>query len=295
MNRRPRRAVPTSGDCAHRCFSVTSGHIHKPNMFQKSPKKSLNITLKTPEEIEKMRVAGHLTAEVLRMIEPHVREGVATETLDRICHDYIVNTQKAIPAPLNYRGFPKSICTSVNQVVCHGIPGPKTLKKGDVLNIDITVIKDGYHGDSSRMFAVGTPPIAAQRVSRVAYECLCIGIRMVRPGIRLGDIGHAIQRHAEAQHCSVVREYCGHGIGREFHEDPQVLHYGQPGEGVELVPGMTFTIEPMINAGKRHVKLLPDGWTVVTKDHSFSAQWEHTVLVTPTGHEILTLLPGESL
>ncbi len=295
MNRRPRRAVPTSGDCAHRCFSVTSGHIHKPNMFQKSPKKSLNITLKTPEEIEKMRVAGHLTAEVLRMIEPHVREGVATEALDRICHDYIVNTQKAIPAPLNYRGFPKSICTSVNQVVCHGIPGPKTLKKGDVLNIDITVIKDGYHGDSSRMFAVGTPPIAAQRVSRVAYECLCIGIRMVRPGIRLGDIGHAIQRHAEAQHCSVVREYCGHGIGREFHEDPQVLHYGQPGEGVELVPGMTFTIEPMINAGKRHVKLLPDGWTVVTKDHSFSAQWEHTVLVTPTGHEILTLLPGESL
>ncbi|MDS4026695.1 MAG: type I methionyl aminopeptidase [Candidatus Contendobacter sp.] len=264
-------------------------------MFQKSPKKSLNITLKTPEEIEKMRVAGHLTTEVLRMIEPHVREGVATEALDRICHDYIINTQKAIPAPLNYRGFPKSICTSVNQVVCHGIPGPKTLKKGDVLNIDITVIKDGYHGDSSRMFAVGTPPIAAQRVSRVAYECLCIGIRMVRPGIRLGDIGHAIQRHAEAQHCSVVREYCGHGIGREFHEDPQVLHYGQPGEGVELVPGMTFTIEPMINAGKRHVKLLPDGWTVVTKDHSFSAQWEHTVLVTPTGHEILTLLPSESL
>ena len=295
MNRRPRRAVPTSGDCAHRCFSVTSGHIHKPNMFQKSPKKSLNITLKTPEEIEKMRVAGHLTTEVLRMIEPHVREGVATEALDRICHDYIINTQKAIPAPLNYRGFPKSICTSVNQVVCHGIPGPKTLKKGDVLNIDITVIKDGYHGDSSRMFAVGTPPIAAQRVSRVAYGCLCIGIRMVRPGIRLGDIGHAIQRHAEAQHCSVVREYCGHGIGREFHEDPQVLHYGQPGEGVELVPGMTFTIEPMINAGKRHVKLLPDGWTVVTKDHSFSAQWEHTVLVTPTGYEILTLLPGESL
>ena len=264
-------------------------------MFQKPPKKSMSITLKTPEEIAKMRVAGRLTAEVLRMIEPHVREGVATEELDRICHDYIVNTQGAIPAPLNYRGFPKSICTSVNQVVCHGVPSPKTLKKGDVLNIDITVIKDGYHGDASRMFAVGAPPIAAQRVSRVAYECLCVGIRMVRPGIRLGDIGHAIQKHAEAQHCSVVREYCGHGIGRGFHEDPQVLHYGKPGEGVELVPGMTFTIEPMVNAGKRHVKLLPDGWTVVTKDHSISAQWEHTVLVTPTGHEILTLLPGESL
>ena len=264
-------------------------------MFQKPPKKSLNIILKTPEAIEKMRVAGRLTAEVLRMIEPHVREGDATEELNRICHDYIVNEQQAIPAPLNYRGFPKSICTSVNQVVCHGIPSPKTLKKGDVLNIDITVIKDGYHGDSSRMFAIGTPPVVAQRVSRVAYECLCIGIRMVRPGIRLGDIGYAIQKHAEAQHCSVVREYCGHGIGRDFHEDPQVLHYGKPGEGVELVPGMTFTIEPMINAGKRHVKLLPDGWTVVTKDHSISAQWEHTVLVTPTGHEILTLLPGESL
>jgi len=264
-------------------------------MFQKPPNKTLNIVFKTPEEIAKMRVAGRLAVEVLRMIEPHVREGVTTEALDRICHDYIVNTQGAIPAPLNYRGFPKSICTSVNQVVCHGIPGSKTLRKGDVLNIDITVIKDGYHGDTSRMFAIGTPPIAAQRVSQVAYECLCIGIRMVRPGIRLGDIGHAIQKHAEAQHCSVVREYCGHGIGRDFHEDPQVLHYGKPGDGVELRPGMTFTIEPMINAGKRYVKVLPDGWTVVTKDHSLSAQWEHTVLVTTTGHEILTLLPNESL
>ena len=264
-------------------------------MFQKPPKKSLNITLKTPEEIEKMRVAGRLAAEVLRMIEPHVGEGITTEELDRICHDYIVDVQGAIPAPLNYRGFPKSICTSVNQVVCHGVPGPKTLKKGDVLNIDITVIKDGYHGDTSRMFAVGAPPIAAQRVSRVAYECLCIGLRMVRPGIRLGDIGHAIQKYAEAQHCSVVREYCGHGIGREFHEEPQVLHYGNPGTGVELAPGMVFTIEPMINAGKRHVKVLPDGWTVVTKDHSFSAQWEHTVLVTDAGHEILTLPHGETL
>ena len=295
MNRRLRRAVPASGDCVYRCSPHPAWRVRPPTMFQKPPKKSLNIILKTPEEIAKMRVAGRLTAEVLRMIEPHVREGVATEELDRICHDYIVNEQQAIPAPLNYRNFPKSICTSVNHVVCHGIPGPKTLKKGDVLNIDITVIKDGYHGDSSRMFAVGAPPIAAQRVSRVAYECLCVGIRLVRPGIRLGDIGHAIQKHAEAQHCSVVREYCGHGIGRDFHEDPQVLHYGKPGEGVELVPGMTFTIEPMINAGKRHVKLLPDGWTVVTKDHSISAQWEHTVLVTPTGHEILTLLPGESL
>ncbi len=264
-------------------------------MFQKNPQKSLNITFKTPEEIEKMRVAGRLAAEVLRMIGPQVREGVTTEELDRICHDYIVYEQGAIPAPLNYRGFPKSICTSVNQVVCHGVPGSKVLKKGDVLNIDITVIKDGYHGDTSQMFAIGAPPVAAQRVCRVAYECLCIGIRLVRPGIRLGDIGYAIQRHAETQHCSVVREYCGHGIGRNFHEDPQVLHYGKPGEGVELRPGMTFTIEPMINAGKRHVKVLPDAWTVVTKDHSVSAQWEHTVLVTPTGHEILTLLPGESL
>jgi methionyl aminopeptidase len=264
-------------------------------MFQKSPKKSMSITLKTPDEIEKMRVAGRLAAEVLDMIGPHVREGVTTEELDRICHDYMVHVQGVIPAPLNYRGFPKSICTSVNHVVCHGIPGPKKLKKGDVLNIDITVIKDGYHGDTSRMFYVGTPPIVAQRVSRVAYECLCIGIGTVRPGIRLGDVGHAIQKHAESQHCSVVREYCGHGIGREFHEDPQVLHYGKPGDGIELAPGMTFTIEPMINAGKRHVKLLPDGWTVITKDHSISAQWEHTVLVTATGHEILTLRPGANL
>ena len=241
-----------------------------------------------------MRVAGQLTAEVLRMIEGHVREGITTDELDQICHDYIVNVQNAVPAPLNYRGFPKSICTSVNQVVCHGIPSAKKLKKGDIINIDVTVIKDDYHGDASRMFMVGTPSLAAQRLSRIAYECLWIGINLVRPGLHLGDIGHAIQQHAESQHCSVVREYCGHGIGRSFHEDPQVLHYGKPGEGAELVPGMTFTIEPMINAGKRQVKLLPDGWTVVTKDHSLSAQWEHTVLVTPDGHEILTLLPGEA-
>ncbi|HRY17274.1 MAG TPA: type I methionyl aminopeptidase [Candidatus Competibacteraceae bacterium] len=265
------------------------------NMFQKPSKQPITITYKTPAEIEKMREAGQLAANVLDMIGPYVQEGITTEELDRICHDYMVNVQKVIPAPLNYRGFPKSICTSVNHVVCHGIPGPKKLKKGDVLNIDITVIKDGYHGDTSRMFAIGAPPIAAQRVCRIAYECLCIGIEAVRPGIRLGDIGYAIQKHAEAQHCSVVREYCGHGIGRDFHEDPQVLHYGKPGEGVSLVPGMTFTIEPMINAGKRHVKLLPDGWTVITKDHSISAQWEHTVLVTETGHEILTLSPDTTL
>jgi methionyl aminopeptidase len=254
----------------------------------------MSITIKTSEEIEKMRVAGRLAAEVLEMIESYVREGVTTEELDQICHDYIVYEQKAIPAPLNYRGFPKSICTSVNHVVCHGIPGRKRLKRGDVLNIDVTVIKDGYHGDTSRMFWVGEPPVVARRVCQVAYECLDIGIAQVRPGAYLGDIGHAIQKHAENHHFSIVREYCGHGIGREFHEEPQVLHYGNPGEGVQLVPGMTFTIEPMVNAGKRHVKLLPDGWTVVTKDHSISAQWEHTVLVTATKAEVLTARSGDS-
>ena len=251
----------------------------------------MSITIKTPEEIEKMRVAGRLAAQVLDMITPHVREGATTEELDRICHDYIVNEQQAVPAPLNYRGFPKSICTSVNHVVCHGIPGPKKLKKGDVLNIDVTVIKDGYHGDTSRMYYVGEPPVIARRVSEIARECLWIGIEQVRPGTRLGDIGHAIQQHAESRRCSVVREYCGHGIGSQFHEDPQVLHYGKAGTGEPLVPGMTFTIEPMINAGKRHTKLLPDGWTVVTKDHSISAQWEHTLLVTDSGYEVLTLSP----
>ncbi|MDX1606272.1 MAG: type I methionyl aminopeptidase [Candidatus Competibacterales bacterium] len=251
----------------------------------------MSITIKTPEEIEKMRVAGRLAAQVLDMITPHVREGATTEELDRICHDYIVNEQQAVPAPLNYRGFPKSICTSVNHVVCHGIPGPKKLKKGDVLNIDVTVIKDGYHGDTSRMYYVGEPPVIARRVSEIARECLWIGIEQVRPGTRLGDIGHAIQQHAESRRCSVVREYCGHGIGSQFHEDPQVLHYGKAGTGEPLVPGMTFTIEPMINAGRRHTKLLPDGWTVVTKDHSISAQWEHTLLVTDSGYEVLTLSP----
>lgn len=253
----------------------------------------MSITIKTAEEIEKMRVAGRLAADVLEMIEPYVREGVTTEELDQICHEFIVNEQQAIPAPLNYRGFPKSICTSVNHVVCHGIPGKKRLKRGDVLNIDVTVIKDGYHGDTSRMFWIGEPSVAAKRVCQIAYECLRIGIDHVRPGIRLGDIGYAIQKHAEGHNFSIVREYCGHGIGREFHEEPQVLHYGNPGEGVELVPGMTFTIEPMVNAGKRHVKLLPDGWTVVTKDHSISAQWEHTILVTATQCEVLTARSGD--
>lgn len=241
-----------------------------------------------------MRVAGRLAADVLQMIEPHVRAGITTAELDRICHDYIVNTQQAIPAPLNYKGFPKSICTSVNHVVCHGIPGDKKLKQGDIVNIDVTVIKDGFHGDTSQMFFVGKPSIMANRLVETTYECMCIGIEMVRPGTRLGDIGHAIQKHAEAHNYSVVREYCGHGIGREFHEDPQILHYGEPDTGMALEAGMTFTIEPMINAGKRHVKLLADDWTVVTRDRSLSAQWEHTILVTHDGHEVLTRRPGET-
>ncbi|MDH5633686.1 MAG: type I methionyl aminopeptidase [Gammaproteobacteria bacterium] len=253
------------------------------------------ITIKTTEEIEKMRVAGRLAADVLRMIRPHVEPGITTEELDRICHDYIVNDLDAIPAPLNYRGFPKSICTSVNHQVCHGIPGPKKLKKGDIVNIDITVIKDGYHGDTSKMFFIGKPSVQAERICRIAHECMVLGIEQVRPGATLGDVGHAIQTYAEAQHCSVVREYCGHGIGKQFHEDPQVLHYGQPKTGTILEPGMTFTIEPMINTGARNVKLLPDNWTVVTRDHSLSAQWEHTILVTESGHDILTRLEGEDV
>ena len=248
----------------------------------------MEIIIKTPEEIAKMRVAGRLAAQVLEMIEPFVKAGITTNELDRICHDYIVKDLAAIPAPLNYRGFPKSICTSINHVVCHGIPSDKKLKQGDIINIDITVIKDDYHGDTSKTFFVGKPSILAERVTRIAQECLYLGIEMVRPGILLGDLGAAIQHHAETNRCSVVREYCGHGIGRIFHEDLQILHYGQPGTGVAIQAGMTFTIEPMINTGKRHVKLLPDGWTVVTKDHSLSAQWEHTLLVTETGHEVLT-------
>lgn len=236
-----------------------------------------------------MRVAGRLAAEVLEVIAAHVQPGVTTLELDRICHDHIVNVQKAIPAPLNYRGFPKSICTSVNQVVCHGIPGEKRLKKGDIINIDITVIKDGYHGDTSKMFSVGQPSVLAKRLMDVTQQALWVGIKQARPGYRLGDIGHTIQTFVEARHYSVVREYCGHGIGREFHEDPQVLHYGRPGTGIELLPGMCFTIEPMVNAGKQQVKLKPDGWTVVTKDRSLSAQYEHTILVTEEGSDVLTL------
>ena len=246
------------------------------------------VSIKTADEIEKMRIAGRLAADVLMMITPHVQPGITTDELNQICHDYIVNEQKAIPAPLNYHGFPKSVCTSVNHVICHGIPGDKKLKDGDIINIDVTVIKDGYHGDTSKMFHVGKTSILAQRLCRIARESMLIGIDMVKPGIRLGDIGHAIQQHAEKENFSVVREYCGHGIGTVFHEEPQVLHYGTPGTGMELKPGMTFTIEPMINAGKRHVRQLPDGWTVVTKDRSLSAQWEHTILVTENGHEVLT-------
>lgn len=256
----------------------------------------MTIKIKTPEEIEKMRVAGRLAAEVLEMIEPYIKPGVTTNELDRICHDYIVNEQQAIPAPLNYHGFPKSICTSVNQVVCHGIPSDKKLKNGDIINIDVTVIKDGYHGDTSMMFYVGDVPAHAKRLCEVTRECMIKGIKLVRPGARLGDIGEVIQKHAESNHYSVVREYCGHGIGAGFHEDPQVLHYGKAGTGEELKEGMIFTIEPMINAGKRHVKLNKrDGWTVETADRRLSAQWEHTVLVTADGHEILTLRKGEQI
>jgi len=242
-----------------------------------------------------MRVAGRLAAEVLEMIEPHVKAGITTNELDRICHEYIVDVQQAIPAPLNYHGFPKSICTSLNYQVCHGIPSDKKLKNGDIINIDITVIKDEFHGDTSKMFYVGEPSIRGRRVSEVARESMIEGIKLVKPGTQLGDIGEVIQTYAESRGFSVVREYCGHGIGRGFHEDPQVMHYGKAGTGVTLQEGMTFTIEPMINAGKRQVKLLKDNWTVVTKDHSLSAQWEHTILVTADGFEVLTLRKDESI
>ena len=253
------------------------------------------VMIKTPAEIEKMRVAGRLAAEVLEMIAPHVVEGVTTGELDRICHNYIVNEQAAIPAPLNYHGFPKSICTSINQVICHGIPSDtKQLKSGDIVNLDITVIKDGYHGDTSQMFLIGNCQRPVQRLSEIALECLYKAIDIVKPGIHLGDIGQVIQQHAESQHYSVVREYCGHGIGKNFHEEPQVLHYGRAGSGIEIKEGMTFTIEPMINLGKRHTKLnKKDGWTVTTKDGRPSAQWEHTLLVTSTGCEVLTARKDE--
>lgn len=258
---------------------------------------TLDVIIKTPEEIEKMRVAGKLASEVLEMIGPYVKKGVTTEELNQICHDYIVNEQKCIPAPLNYGNppFPKSICTSVNHVICHGIPADKKLKDGDIINIDVTVIKDGYHGDTSKMFVVGKPSILAKRLIDVTQQSLYIGIKMVKPGARLGDIGHAIQKHAEAHDYSIVREYCGHGIGASFHEEPQVVHYGTPNTGEVLQEGMCFTIEPMVNAGKRHSKILPDNWTVVTKDRSLSAQWEHTLLVTKDGCEILTLRSDEEI
>ena len=254
------------------------------------------IVIKTPEDIERMRTAGRLAAEVLDHVAPHVRPGVTTGELDRICHDYMVEHQGTVPAPLNYappgyRPFPKSICTSVNHQVCHGIPGDRVLKNGDIVNIDVTVIKDGYHGDTSRMFYVGEPSVAARRLCEVTYECMWAGIAQVQPGGFLGDIGHAIQAHAEKHGFSVVREFCGHGIGRRFHEEPQVLHYGKPGTLDRLAPGMIFTVEPMINAGRREIRELADGWTIVTKDHSLSAQWEHTVLVTETGFEVLTVSP----
>ncbi len=253
----------------------------------------MSIVIKTPDEIEKMRVACRLAAEVLEMIEPHIQPGITTNEINDICHDYMVNTQQAIPAPLNYRGFPKSICTSINHQVCHGIPGGKRLKKGDIINIDITVIKDGFHGDTSKMFFIGEPSILARRLVNVTREALFLGIKQVKPGARLGDIGNAIQQFAEANNYTIVREYCGHGIGREFHEEPQIVHYKTPNRGITLQSGMCFTIEPMVNAGKRNVKVLPDGWTVVTKDRSLSAQWEHTLLVTDEGCEILTLRKEE--
>ena len=253
--------------------------------------------IKSAGEIERMRVAGRLAAEVLDFIGPHVRPGVTTGELDRLCHDYMVNVQGTVPAPLNYQPpgyppYPKSICASVNHVVCHGVPGDKALKAGDIVNLDITVIKDGYHGDTSRMFAAGKPSIQARRLMEITYECLWRGIDAARPGGHLGDIGHAIQSYAERHGYSVVREFCGHGIGRRFHEEPQVLHYGRPGTGMRLEPGMTFTIEPMINAGRADIKHGRDGWTVLTKDHSLSAQWEHTILITAAGSEVLTVSAG---
>jgi methionyl aminopeptidase len=254
------------------------------------------VSIKSPEELEKMRVAGRLAAEVLEMIEPHVQVGISTGELDRICHDYIVNEQQAIPAPLNYHGFPRSICTSVNDVVCHGIPSDKKiLKNGDIVNIDITVIKDGYHGDTSKMYCMGKTAAHAERLVKVTQECLYLGIEEVKPGATLGDIGCVIQQHAEKNHYSVVREYCGHGIGAIFHEEPQVLHYGKRGSGMVLKEGMTFTIEPMLNAGRRDVKLNKrDGWTVTTRDGRLSAQWEHTLAVTDTGVQVLTARSYES-
>ncbi|OGA27296.1 MAG: type I methionyl aminopeptidase [Betaproteobacteria bacterium RIFCSPLOWO2_02_FULL_65_24] len=255
------------------------------------------IQIKTAEDIERMRVAGRLAAELLDFITPYVKPGITTGELDRLCHEYMQNVQGTVPAPLHYappgyRPYPKSICTSVNHQVCHGIPGDRVLKNGDILNIDVTVIKEGFHGDTSRMFYAGEPSIQARRLCEVTFECMWLGIKAVRPGGYLGDIGAAIQQHAEANGYSIVREFCGHGIGRKFHEEPQVLHYGRAGTGPRLEPGMIFTVEPMVNAGRAAIRELADGWTIVTKDHSLSAQWEHTVLVTPSGYEVLTQSPG---
>ena len=254
----------------------------------------MTIHIKNPQEIEKMRVAGKLASEVLDFITPFVKPGITTEEIDKLCHDYMVNVQNTIPAPLNYAPdghtpYPKSICTSINHQICHGVPGPKALKEGDIVNIDITVIKDGFHGDTSRMFHLGETSIQAKRLCRLTYEAMWLGIKQVKPGAKLGDIGFVIQDFAEKNGFSVVREFCGHGIGKRFHEEPQVLHYGKPGTGLTLEAGMIFTIEPMINAGKRDIKQMPDGWTIVTKDRSLSAQWEHTILVTEIGYEVLTV------
>ena len=256
----------------------------------------MSITIKTAVQIEKMRIAGRLAARVLEMIEPHVNVGVSTGYLDQLCHNFIVNDLNAIPAPLNYNGFPKSICTSINNVVCHGIPGEKKLKKGDIINIDITIIKDGFHGDTSKMFITGKPSVKASRICEIAHKCLEIGIMQVKPGVRLGEIGKAIGLYTSSKNCSVVKDYCGHGIGQGFHEMPQVLHYddGRIKKSPILEPGMTFTIEPMINLGGYEVITSSlDGWTVKTKDRSLSAQWEHTILVTENGYEVLTLREGE--
>ena len=254
----------------------------------------MTIHIKNPQEIEKMRVAGKLASEVLDFITPFVKPGITTEEIDKLCHDYMVNVQNTIPAPLNYAPdghtpYPKSICTSINHQICHGVPGPKALKEGDIVNIDITIIKDGFHGDTSRMFHLGETSIQAKRLCRLTYEAMWLGIEQVKPGAKLGDIGFVIQDFAEKNGFSVVREFCGHGIGKRFHEEPQVLHYGKPGTGLTLEAGMIFTIEPMINAGKRDIKQMPDGWTIVTKDRSLSAQWEHTILVTQNGYEVLTV------
>jgi methionyl aminopeptidase len=255
--------------------------------------RNTRVTIKNAEDQARLRVAGRLAADVLDMIGEHIKPGVSTNELDRLCNDYIVNVQGTIPANVGYRGFPKTVCTSVNHVVCHGIPNERVLRAGDILNIDVAIIKDGFHGDTSRMYYIGKPPIQAQRLTETCRAAMWRAIDLVRPGAFLGDIGHAIQDATESAGFSVVREYCGHGIGRVYHEDPQVLHYGEAGTGLELAPGMVFTIEPMINAGKRETRVMPDGWTVVTRDHSLSAQWEHMVLVTPAGHEVLTLSSAE--